>query len=95
MLQLPLSPDTTLIMAGVLEMYDRERLEACRERILREKSLALSTAGDSVDRILNPSDRKDWQKIRYYPRVRLSRQTLNGLNRNLRNYLEDISICKG
>ncbi|KAJ7390204.1 hypothetical protein OS493_026714 [Desmophyllum pertusum] len=53
-------------------MYDRERLEACRERILKEKSLALSTAGDCVDRILNPSDRKDWHKIRYFNRMKKS-----------------------
>ena len=53
----------------------RMKLEECRNKILKDKP-SLSTAGDSVDRITTPSDKKDWQIIRYFNRVRLSWPTM-------------------
>lgn len=50
------------------EITARIKLEKYRKIILEDKP-PLSTGGNSVDHVLNPSDRKDWQMIRYYTRV--------------------------
>lgn len=50
------------------ERTARVKLEKYRKIILKDKP-SLSTGGNTVDHILNPSDRKDWQMIRYYTRV--------------------------
>lgn len=50
-----------------LETGAREKLEQCRHTIAKEKPT--STSIDYVDRVLNPSDPKDWQIIRHFGRV--------------------------
>lgn len=50
-------------------------LEESRNKIVKDKP-SLATAGDYVDRIFTPSDRKDWQIIRYCSKVRFPKQTV-------------------
>ena len=49
------------------ETLAREKLEDCRKTIADTKPT--STDIDNVDRVLHPSDPKDWQIIRYFKRV--------------------------
>ena len=45
----------------------KKKLEQCRNEIVETKPS--STNMDYVDRVLHPSDPKDWQLIRYFPRI--------------------------
>ena len=53
-----------------------EQLQICRnkieeEGIARSHADSLEKRGITVDHYLNPSIRKDWQRIKYYNRVSL------------------------
>lgn len=54
----------------------KENLGQCKDTIVGSKPT--STNIDYVDRVLHPSDPKDWQFIRYYKRV--SRSVFLGLS---------------
>ena len=45
----------------------KKKLEQCKDTIVRTKPTSTDKA--YVDRVLDPSDRKDWQIIRYFKRV--------------------------
>ena len=53
--------------------FARRKLEECRNKILKDRP-SLSAAGDSVYRILSPSDRKNWQIICSCNKVSLDAQ---------------------
>ena len=45
----------------------KEKLKQCKDTIVRTKPT--SSDKEYVDRVLDPSDQKDWKIIRYYKRV--------------------------
>lgn len=71
------------------EINARKNLEQCKVTIVQTKPT--STNFDYVDRVLHPSNQKDWQLIRYFSRV--SQSVFlgggNSLNRNLRKHFEE------
>ena len=56
-----------------------EQLQICRN-VIEEAGIEKSHAcrGITVDHYLNPSVRQDWQRIKYYSRVSLSRDRGGG-----------------